>query len=284
MRCCRYVSRLVVLVCCVLGTWSAHAAAREVVVSTFEYPPMMSASLPNDGVIGEIVHAAFREAGVTARFEYIPPKRIVEAHITGQDFACVVSPTNTIKRMTEEQRQHVLAATPLTNILMSLVYYKPNQPKPVTFNGVEDLKAYAMTVIQGSNYTAKLREAGVAVEEVTLDSQIRMLQGGRNDLTLMGYLSARNKIMELFPQEVDNFVIMDKKFSELPTTISFNKKHPDGAAEELHALFKKGLAVIRDNGAYRAILDKHYGAGQLPKEYDKLLEAMKTSLDWDGAM
>jgi len=246
-------------------------------IATFEYPPMISEILPKDGLLGEIVHEAFRQEGVGVTVEYLPQRRLIGTIIGTDRFAACLGPVNLIKR--READKNVICMTPLTDIIMVFYYHKPGWPQTPVYEKLEDLGKRSVGVVYGSNTTRFLTAAGLQVEESTIESQFRKLRLGRVDLAGVGLLTGKMTLEKLFPDETEKFDVVTKPFLELPTSIFFNRPHPQ--SHVFSEKFVKGFEKIRQSGDYIRILEKYYGKGTIPPEYEAIFHAQERGLILD---
>lgn len=268
------------LTCLLLaGALLPAAHAEEVVeVVTFEYPPMMTAALPKDGLLGEIVHAAFEAAGQESKISYTSPKRILMLHVGQQESGAFLSPINLVKRQKADDK--VICMNPLVNILMVFYYYTPaHDAQEFDSKTLEELAPYRVGAITGSNTIPLLTSAGLSVVESSVEKQIPLLQKGRIDLAIVGLLTGKALVEEHFPESVADFAFIEKPLMELPTGICFNKQHPSG--EAWAESFVEGFRTILQQGTYREILERYYGKDRIPPQYDPLFEALEKTIILD---
>lgn len=253
-------------------------ATEKVEIVSFDYPPMFSEQDPKGGLLGEIVHEAFKQELVDVSIDYYPPKR-VDAKMVGSDKTlATIMPVNLVKRNNKEK--DVICISPMANIVMTFYYYAPRYKQEIRFENLDDLKPYIVGTIRGSNAIKILKNAGIMIDESSKESQIKKLHKGRVDLAIMGLLTGKVLINEFYPNEVDNFKTLKKPLMELPLSICFNRRFP--RAEEFSQKFIQGLDKIRENGIYTKILEKYYGKGEIPERYNYLFETMDSNyiMDW----
>ncbi len=253
-------------------------AAEKVELVSFDYPPMLSNQDPKGGLLGEIVHEAFKQELIELSIDFYPPKRVHATMIGTDKTLATLIPINLVRRIHKENE--VTCITPITNIHMVFYYYAPRHKNPIIFEKIEDIKPYSVGTIRGSNATSILKNAGIKTEESAKESQIKKLYRGRVDLALMGFLTGEKLIKEFYPNKINGFKILNKPLMELPSSICFNKKFPN--SEKFIKHFVKGFDKIRKNGVYVKILEKYYGTGKIPEKYNSLFEIMDSNyiLDW----
>ena len=227
-------------------------AQEKVQIVSFEYPPIMSATLPYDGLMGEIVHESFKKENVEIKINFFPPRRFLTLIRTniGAAYMCPL----TVFKRDDVGIPDVNISPPIVNIVMVLIYHT-SKHKSVEYNNLKELAGYDVVVIRGSNTTKILKDAGLNVTEVSIESQIKMLKQKRIDLAAVGLLMGNDMIKNLFPDDIENFKIVEKPIMALPTTLSFNNKSGMHLKEKFYQGFKK----LRKSGEYIKILKKYYG-------------------------
>lgn len=265
------------LICLLSGSATSLSARAEepVEIVTFEYPPIMTATLPNDGLLGEIVHAAFQAVGQEVTISYTSPKRVLMMYVGTQESGGFLAPINLVKRQKAEE--NVICVNPLVNILMVFYYYKPNHDtQKLQYETLEELTQYRVGAITGSNTIELLTNAGITVYESSVDAQIQMLQKGRADLAIIGLLTGKQLVERYFPDTITDFAFIEKPLMELPTGICFNTQHPSGQAWA--EMFVQGFTEIYRQGIYTDILERYYGKNQIPQQYTPLLRALEEKI------
>ena len=257
---------------CLLTLISA-VHAEDVEIATFNYPPFMDMSNRQGGLLGEIVHAAFSHVGINPKFTYYPPLRMFNCYIGAKDVLACMGPVTLIQRQPLEKQEQLIYMSPMVNINMVLLYYRPTHgDKPTTYDNLSALQGYRVGVINGSNTIPILKNNGMAVIETNITSQMKMLKASRLDYCAIGFLTGMELIKTLFPADTDDFVFMKKPIMELPVSIYFNKGFP-GSAEYADA-FRKGIQSLVANGRYIEILEHYYGKNKIPAEYRSLFDAL----------
>lgn len=261
---------IIVLCSCLL---SLTAYAERVRIATFNYPPVMDSSRPRGGLMGEIVHAAFRQVHIETDLVYFPAKRMLLYLIGTDKYLACIGPVVLIDRQPEDKKQQVIRVPPLVDILMVLAYYKPtHDKKPTSYEQLTELRGFRVGTILGSNTIPLLQDAGIDVSETSIESQIKMLKANHIDFMAVGLLTGLDLITTLFPGHGDEFVFIRKPIMELPTSIYFNKRFPK--SDEYAERFRTGLNAIIKNGRYIQMLEKYYGKDNIPPEYKPIFHAL----------
>ena len=91
---------------------SLTAYAEHVQIVTFHYPPVMDSNKPQGGLIGEIVHAAFREVDIETDLVYYPAKRMLLELIGTEKYLACIGPIALIDRQPEDRKHQVIRVPP----------------------------------------------------------------------------------------------------------------------------------------------------------------------------
>ena len=252
---------------------SLTAYAGHVQIVTFYYPPVMDSNKLHGGLMGEIVNAAFHEVHIDSDLVYYPAKRVLFTFIGTEKCLACIGPVALIDRQPEDKKLQVIRIPPLVDILMVFMYYKPTHGnKPTTYGQLTELSGFRVGTILGSNTIPLLQGAGINVSEATVESQIKMLKANHIDFAAIGFLTGLDLTAKLFPGREDEFAFIRKPIMELPTSIYFNKRYPQ--SDEYAAQFRTGLNAITKNGQYLQILEKYYGKGNIPSEYQPIFHTL----------
>ncbi|ATX82112.1 amino acid ABC transporter substrate-binding protein, PAAT family [Mariprofundus ferrinatatus] len=255
----RLICGLAMLLALGAGNGLAGDRGSSISLDANESPPFWSESMPNDGLCGEIVHAASEAVGLVSQINYKPLKRMIEDdsnndlgnpefYMGNQDFAAVV---------------------PVCIYHVGLFYYAPNHAEKVEVSRIEDLKGYKVGILKGTMVDDSLfTTAGVTFEEsYSQESLFKKLIRGRVDLVIEIDLVGKKIIDRLFPAEHDNFVATTIPGSAMPIAVLISADYPD--AERVGALYRLGMARIKQSGRYREILETYYGKGKVPDQMDE---------------
>ena len=199
--------------------------------------------------MGKIIHAAFNEVNIEPEFIYYPPLRMFNLYIGAQDVLACVGPVTRIQRQPPDKRRQVIGVLPMVDIMMAFSYHLPTlENKPTTYVNLSELSGYRVGVIRGSTTISVLKEDGIDVIETSIQSQMRMLKGGRIDYCAINFLTGKELLATLFPKNTNDFAFMEKPIMELPSSIYFNKGYPE--SEQYAENFEKGFRTIEKNGRY----------------------------------
>jgi len=234
------------------------ATAAEVVrLDANESPPYWSASMPGQGMCGELVQAIARASGIELAIQFKPLNRMIEDDANND----LGNPAFFMRN------QEFAAIIPIAVYHVSVFRYQPNHQKPLIIRSLEDIKGFRVGVLKGTlvdrSYFAS---AGIRVEEsYSQASLFRKLHKGRIDMIVDIDLSGHHMIHDLFPDEVDAFAVDIIEKSESPIAILLSLQLADGSKVAKH--LREGLERIKASGEYQAIVEKYYASGSLPGHY-----------------
>ena len=226
-----------------------------------ESAPFFSASLPRDGMVGEIIHATSAAAGIDSQISFKPLKRMIEDD-SNNDLGNPLFFMN---------NQDFSAIVPLAVYHVSLFYYRPKHPHAHDIVSVNSLKDHRVGLLTGTLVDrAAFERAGIVFEEsYSQASMFKKLHKGRLDEVIEVELVGRNMIKRLFPEEIENFGVIRMPRSASPIALNLAVNQPETVT--LAARYREGLRKIRESGEYRAILQKYYGE-QIPADYEQQLD------------
>lgn len=252
------MKKMILAILFVLTTISISAETIEVLA--FSYPPFMGETvLGKDGLMIEMVRAAFAEEDVDVKVTYLPTKRAMFLVSNDEALAYIG-----ILKIFSEEDQRKLEELSIFKLRFLAFYLKKKFPNGFTFNSYEDLKSYNIGVLPGLT-EAVGKANGLKVETANnLEVVFKKIGAGRNDLGLAVDLSIEVLLRELFGNRRDEFAIyQDKPFVTAESTLLLNTKHSDYS--KFAPKFKKGLKKIYENGKWQMIMEKYYGKGNVPK-------------------
>jgi polar amino acid transport system substrate-binding protein len=238
---------------------SPAPAANEVILTTGDWPPYVIEQGSDPGPMAEVVVAAFKEAGITAKIVFYPWKRAEDE--VRQDKAFAAFPYS----ISPERQKEFDFSDSLYSVKAKFFYHKKYHPDGIPFDKLEDLRDFTIGGMLGSWYEPDFKNAGLRVEYVAgMDQNVEKLALGRIDLAIEEENSVWGLIRKQYPNDVDQFATLDKPL-EQPGVVNdlslmVSRGYPNSA--ELLAKFNAGLAAIRANGTYLQILEKYKIAAQ----------------------
>jgi polar amino acid transport system substrate-binding protein len=237
-----------------------------------ESPPYWSKTLEGNGMCGEIVHAISAAVGLTSAIEFMPLKRLINDD-SNNDLG------NPIFYM---ETQSFAAIIPIAIYKVNFIYYRPHHKQGIPINHLRDLTDYKTGILKGTLANRSyFSQAGIVFEtSYSEDSLIKKMKLGRIDLSLGIDLVAKTSIKNLFPDEIDNFSFIGIDNADSPIAVMISEDYPD--AKNIGDKFKEGLNIIIKNGIYQQIIEKYYGAGNIPDNWLKDLEKFNQLYNFDG--
>lgn len=234
-------------------------ASNEVILTTGDWPPYVYETGPDKGPMAEIVIAAFKEVGITAKIVFYPWKRAEDEVRQGKAFAAFPYAAS------DERKKEFDFSDPMYLVKAKFFYNKNFHPDGMPFEKLDDLRSFKIGGMLGSWYEPNFKDAGLQVEYVSaMDQNIEKLVLGRIDLAVEEENSTWYLIRQLYPNEVDQFATLEKTL-EQPGVINdlslmISRSYPNSV--ELLKQFNTGLAAIRANGTFKQILEKYQIAVQ----------------------
>jgi len=235
-------------------------------VFALEMPPFATADIPGGGLFSEIVLEALKAESVDAVIETLPLTRLVRYYLL-QDVSLAVLAQ--AWNFTDEERKDLIVV-PFYVISGRYFYYVPaHKDLPPWNEGLDHLRGHTYGAGRGDKIDAD-SQAGISFTYDRPVMLFRKLKSGSLDFVSAPDLVGEWIIAKQFPKEKHNIGKTDKAVWEVPASIVFSKKHPDG--EVTAKKFVRGLSEIIRSGRYQDILDKYQGIIQIPANYKERLE------------
>ena len=215
----------------------------ELVLFSTDSPPIWSASLPKNGLGGEILNTLAQEAGLDIKINYLPLKRyemLYEGNRVGNPMYFI--------------GQEFSAVIPLLVTEAGFCYYQPHHPDGKRLRNLTDLYGMTLGVIRGTVASKdEFASYGVKIEENTsLEALFNKLKQGRIDVALVINTTAYHYINRLFPNESANFQFNGLANGETPIAVMLDKNTPNVHA--ISAKLSQALQNIIADGRYYQIL------------------------------
>ena len=250
----------------------ARAENHPVVFQSTETPPFWSATLPENGLGGAMLHLLSVAAGVPYSIEYLPVKRFrnsVATYIVGDPDIL----TNQLHR----------AVFPIGIFRAAFFYYKPHHDV-IEFHNLKDLQGHTLGVLRGTLEDKDYFVSnGIKVEESdSVESLLKKLKRGRIDFCILVDATGRYAIKRIFPDEQDDFVQSAIPGSVRPIAIMIDIDVPEGRA--VAERYRRVLDKTLRSQAYHEILESYYGKNHIPGDRFEQLKkfAQYYAVDWDN--
>ncbi len=247
---------------------SLWAAEKQLEVLTFHYPPVMGeSSLSKEGILVELVRAAFASQKVSITVTYFPVKRAISQITSNQSLAYIG-----VKNTFDAQVQPHIQEYPFFVSRFLLFYRKDRFPNGFSYQKLSDLKEYRIGVLAGGTTDVVGRENNLDLDPAyALDLVFKKLDGKRDDLGVASEFSIELMLHDLFRERAADYGInREVPFHSINSVLLLNDRHPDFAYFE--PKLKAGMKEIAKNGQWQQILEQFYGAGNIPAVTKELFE------------
>ncbi len=213
-----------------------------------EFPPYHGEHLLHQGPVIELIRAVFMRVGYKVEIEFLPWARGEHEARKGIYYDGVVS----IWRTTEREKWYLYSASYMKN---EVGLYK-RKADSIKYKNYQDLMTYKIgTVIAYANPPG-FDQAKLDVKEVVADSlNIAKLCHERIDLVLIDKRMAEH-IIKTIQQDCENMIEWLEPALEIkPMYVAISKKAKN--AHKKIADFNRGLQLLKNDGTFKAILNKH---------------------------
>ncbi len=237
----------------VLMCFSLSVRSETVTLASGEWKPFLSQSLPNNGIVAQVVKEAFDLEGINVLYEYYPWARAESLSSVGKVDGTLIWSKN------QKREQYHLYSAPVMKISIHFFYHQGN---PLHWDTLKDLVGRNIGITRSYAYGVDLLNAiksgELKGEEATSDEQnLQKLVKGRIDLFPMhkevGLYLIQN---ELSPEERKKLTYHPKPLTELDYHLMISKNTVNGP--ELIHKFNRGLSKLRKSGRYKTLVDQRY--------------------------
>lgn len=222
----------------------AETSLPKLTIAAGEWPPFLSASLPDEGIVAHLIKDVFMEAGYEVEFAFLPWVRaFVEASEGNYDATAVWM-------FKEDRTVDFHYSAPVLNEEFVL-FHKSN--KPFKWTSYDDLKGLVIGGGIGYSYGPQFdaaQEEGVfrLLRLESVEQNLKMLAADRIDLYAeeksIAYFNLQNTVPELADQITHhpNSILINQSFLLFPK-ISME-------SEALMEAFNQALERFRNEGRY----------------------------------
>ncbi len=217
---------------------------------TGEYDPYVSKEIVGYGMVTEIISATVKEMGFEPEYMFYPWKRC-EATVK-KARAWATFPYT----YTEERANQFLYSAGLIVTTDKFFYYKKRFEKKIIWNKLEDLMSFKMGGVLGYFYEKEFNQAGLDMYYSDIErAALKLLKFGRTDLLLLDEAVGWNLIRKYYPQEIDDFGVLDKAYLISGNYLMVSKNYPD--SQKLLNKFNIAFKQIKHKGIIDQILNKY---------------------------
>lgn len=245
------MAKVFLLIFIFLSVFLRRAAADSVRITTGEWAPYTSHTLPNDGLLSEIARAAFADQGITMTLAFFPWGRADQLSKSGEWDGTIAYAKN------RDREKYFLFSDPLYVGKYVLFHLKKH---PLEWNTLADLKDVPMASTiafggMGQEFLDAEKAGQLKVERLPSDVQsFNMLFNDRvravpSDLEVGLFLIKKN-----FPNEMNRVTYSSHPIKNSEYRLVISKKNPHAA--KLIESFNKGLKNLKTSGRYKKILNK----------------------------
>jgi polar amino acid transport system substrate-binding protein len=222
--------------------------AREISIATLEWPPNISVNLPEYGLTGAMVKAAFEAVGHTVNIQFMPWTRALKEVLDGRTEVVMGAYYN------EDRGKKYIYSDLIYHVDVGLIA-RPGLAKK-SYESLQELVPFKIGITR--NYAnskefdaARYLRKYIAASPVL---NVRKLYRGRIDMTAMSFDTFR------YEAEKEGFCPDRVTFVQPPLQrhglyIMGSRNIPDG--KEIIDDFNKGLKIIRANGTFDQIMKKY---------------------------
>ena len=236
---------------------SGHADTAIIQFGANESSPYWSPSLAHNGMVGEILHAISKAAGLSSQIEFAPLSRLIQDE-SNNDLG------NPAFYMAEQTYAVII---PIAVYYDALFFYRKDSDPIRTFTRLNELAGYRLGALKGTvSGRADFERYGIFLEEsYSQASLFKKLKLGRIDICIEIDLVGKDVIAKLLPDETANFSSVLISGSAQPLAIMLDSEQEN--AKELGKRYRQGLSQIIESGEYQAIIEKYYGADHVPPSW-----------------
>jgi polar amino acid transport system substrate-binding protein len=217
------IGRLIGAVLCLLLGWQGAAVAgARVRLASNEWPPFVSAALPENGLSGAYVAAVYARLGSVAAIDYFPWKRTMEVGMHDARYAGLLAVWRTPQRETQCHFSSAIGST--MNVLAYL------KEAPLAPSALRDLRSVRIGTVagysNGEEFDGLVRRGVLRVQEgVNDETNLRKLLGKRFDVMVIEKRVLRHLLAShrFTPAERERIGVADNLFHERTVHICFQR-------------------------------------------------------------
>ncbi len=219
-----------------------------VLANETSWAPHYGKELKNGGYTTEIISEAMRAVGYKVEIKWLNWNRAV-ALATKGIYDGLGACYHNEKRAKNFFYTDTIGAT-------QTVFFKLKN-KDIKYSKFEDLKSYKIGTAKGYGYPKKFTEASylTTIDAPKIEFNIRKLLNKRIDLVIGSKKVTQHLLNNSYPKDKQKIEIMQPPIDSMPLYVAFSKNSA-GYKQKVKD-FNKGLKIIKSNGTFNKILEKH---------------------------
>lgn len=216
-----------------------------ITLSTLDWEPYIGQNLPDQGYVASLVREAYKAAGFTVDYKFMPWARAVAMARKG------VCDGYLPEYYAESLQKDFFVSDPFPGGPLGLFKRKADA---IAFRTLMDLKPYTIGVVRDYINTREFDEATYLHKEVADNdvTNFRMLVGKRLDLVVADKFVGAYLLKKDMPDRAGEVEFMSPILEEKNLYLCISRLTPD--AEVKIKAFNEGLRAIRENGKLAALL------------------------------
>jgi len=226
----RVVRVIACVLCLLLGRQDFAVAGAPVRLAAEEWPPFVSAALPEQGVSGAYVGAVFARIGSAVAIDYFPWKRTMEVGMNDPHYAGLLAVWRTPQRETQ-----CYFSPPIGSTMNVLAFLKE---APVLVSSLSELRDASIGIVagysNGEEFDGLVRRGTLHVQEGVNDEiNLRKLLNKRFDAMVIEKRVLRHLLASrrFTRAERERIAFMDNLFHERTVHVCFQRT-PAGQAQQ----------------------------------------------------
>ncbi len=224
--------------------------AKTLKFATGEYAPYVSKEMVDYGMVAEIISATVKEMGFKPEYLFYSWKRCEASVKRARVWATFPY------AYTEERAKHFLYSDELIVATNKFFYYKKRFEKKIIWNKLEDLMSFKMGGVLGYFYEKEFNQVGLDMYySDTEKTALKVLKFGRIDLLPLDEAIGWSLIRKDYPQEIDDFGVLEKAYITTGNYLMVSKNYPD--SQKLLNKFNIAFRKIKHEGVIDQILKKY---------------------------
>lgn len=209
------------VLCLLLGWQGAAVAGAQVRLASDEWPPFMSAALPDNGLSGAYAAAVFARGGGVASIDYFPWKRTMEVGMNDARYAGLLAVWRTPQR-----EIHCHFSSPIGSTMNVLAYLKEAPPAASALRDLRDARIGTVAgYSNGEEFDTLVRRGVLHVQEgVNDETNLRKLLSKRFDVMVIEKRVLRYLLASRFTRaERERIGFAENLFHERTVHICFQR-------------------------------------------------------------